>query len=208
MEIINFRSFGEIVNDLKNVPMLTDENIKPYKNARIRLLEVNPADLNLTALYYIKNKIPFQKELREKLLKEWYDTLKLWWILTFKWDDWQEYSIMPPVVEVVKRECKILPRDWEVKYEKTFDIKFPVLLDGVHRAITALELWLPLQVFYIENVDENCPSYSHPNTWEEIVWCDEVPTNPFDKKNYVLENPKSLYKNFWVLVYSHFRESK
>jgi hypothetical protein len=84
MEIINFRSFDEIINDLKNVPMLTDENIKPYKNARIKLLEVNPEDLNLTALYYIKNKIPFQKELREKLLKDGYDTLKLGGILTFK----------------------------------------------------------------------------------------------------------------------------
>lgn len=209
MKIINFRSFDEILPLLKDTPLLTDSTKKPYKNARIKLLEVNPEDLNLSTLYYIKDKIPFQENLRNELLKEWYDTLNLSWVLTFEWDDWKEYSIMPPVVEVVQRECNILPRDWEINYaDKKFDIKFPILLDWFHRAFLAKKLWIPMQVFYIENMDKNCPSYAHPNTWDEVIACDEVPTEMSRKKYYIAENPKPFYKDFSWLVFSHFREVK
>lgn len=205
MKIIQFKPFDEIKEEIKNVPMLTDESVKPYRNSRIQLLEFDPNDLNITSLYYIKWNLAFQKELKLELEKLWYDLFKIWWILNYEWNDWKEYSIMPPVVEVVEREMKILANEWEINYDKIFKIKFPVLLDWLHRALLAKTLWTTIQVLYIDNVDKNCPSYAHPNTWEELIWYDEVPTDKNLKKYYLREDAKSLYKNFWVLVHSFFR---
>ena len=206
MKIKNFTPFEDIIDDLREVPMLMDKNIKPYKNARIRLVEMDPNDLNLSTLYYLKGNIEFQKKFREELLGEGYNSLKIWWLLTFDWDDGKEYSLMPPVVEVVEREIKILPREGEVDYsEKVLKVKIPLLLDWFHRAFLAKELWEKLQVIYVENVDPTCPSYAHPNSWDDVIACDEVPSNSALKKHYVLGNPKPLYKNFGVLVHSHIR---
>lgn len=208
MKIINYRPFEEITEDLKNIPMLTNPDKKPYKNSNIKLITAIPENLNITALYYLKDKLEFQRKLREELLKEWYDTLDLKWVLTYEWDDWQEYSLMPPVVEIVERDVKIMPREWEIAYDKTFKIKYPVLLDWIHRTLLAKELWLPITTFYIENVDIETPAYSHPNTWAELKEHTEIPSNPKEKKNYIAEDAKKYYKDFSPLVYSHFRESK
>ena len=206
MKIKNFIPFEDLMDNLKNVPMLMDENIKPYKNARIRLVEMDPNDLNLSTLYYLIGNIEFQKKFRKELLWEGYNSLKIGWLLTFDWDDGKEYSLMPPVVEVVEREINIIPREWEIDHSsKILKVKIPLLLDWFHRAFVAKEFWEKLQVIYVENVDPTCPSYAHPNSWDEVVACDEVPSNPVLKKHYVLLNPKALYKNFWVLVHSHIR---
>jgi len=186
--------------------MLIDEALRPYREATIKLLDVPPSDLNLTTLYALKANIETQRHLRTSLLEFGYDSLNLGGLLRYEWDDGKEYSLMPPVVEVVERYCKILPRPWEISYETAFPIKFPVLLDGFHRAYLARELWLPLQVLFIDHIDPTCPSYAHPNSWEEVKLCDSVPTDPKDKKHYISENPKTYYKNFWVLVHSHYRE--
>ena len=209
MKILHFRPFDDSVKkDIQSIPLLCNREKFPYKNSTIQLLEFYTNSLNPSTLYYIKNNILFQEKLRTQLLELWYDTLKLWWILTFEWDDEKVYSIMPPVVEVSNRPYKIIPMSWEIEYKNDFSIKVPILLDGIHRALFAKSLWIPLQVLYIDNVDIECPPYAHPNKWDEIVACDETPNILHKKKHYISADPKSYYKDFSGLTYSHFRESK
>ena len=207
MKIKNFIPFENLKEGLREVPMLTDETKKPYRDAVFQLLTVNPKDLNPSTLYYLKGNVEFQKELREKLLEQWHDTLKIGWLLTYEWDDGKEYSIMPPIVEIVEREISILPRPWEIDHSgKILKIKIPLLLDWFHRAFLAKKLWLDLQVIQVSNVDSSCPSYAHPNSWEDVIGYDKVPTDPELKKHYVLGDPKPLYKNFGKLVLSSLRK--
>lgn len=205
MKINKFVPFSDLVTGLKEVPMLTNKTKQPYKDARFQLINFNPRDLNPTSLYFIESNLAVQRQIRAKLLELGHDTFKLWWLLSYEWDDWKTYNIMPPVVEAGVRRIQFEPRPGEIAYESYFPVKIPILLDWLHRSLLALQLDNEIEVIYVNNIDPECPSYALPNTWDEVKWHSQAPTENSLKKRYISTNPKDFYKDFSWLVNSEFR---
>lgn len=184
IEVIRDISFGELEQEVRQVPMLEPtadgETIYPYIEADIRLEEVRYSDIKPTTLYVLNPNLRQQASLRRQLGRLGYHPLELDGALQLKNGDDETWGLLPPLVE-----------------ENPEDGVY--LLDGIHRNYQERLLGrTSFMALFISNIDTRCPSYAYPNEWDEIVPYEELPTDPALKKRY-RPNPKSLYRNFGLL---------
>ncbi len=165
MEILSFTPENKLIEQVRNVTMLTDKTIYPYKDAIIRIEDISIDDFMPTQLYILRNHIKFQEQLRQELLNKYHDTLRLFGGLMLK-SAGVEIGMMPPVVE----------DDYEMG---------PSLLDGTHRVWLARKLGMKsLSVLHISNVCPGTPMISTPNQWHEVIEYDNLPADKSQKKRY------------------------
>ncbi len=205
MKIIRFKPLLELIPDLRNIALLQNIKAKPYKGARFIIKPEHPLDLNLSSLYYLESNIDDLTNLRDSLLKLWYDILKLEWLLTFEDDNWKIHSILPPIVESSQLDIS-LSIDAKNELNNLNSLALPVLLDWHHRALLARRLNITMNVLFISDIDIAYPMYALPNSWNEFNWVPKVPSNLTQKKKYRVSSPKSLYRDFTNLIHSEFRE--
>jgi len=165
MEILRFTPENKLIEQVRNVTMLTDKTVYPYKDAIIHIEDMNIDDFMPTQLYILRNHIEFQTQLREELLQKYHDTLRLFGSLMLK-NAGVTTGMMPPIVE----------DDYEMG---------PSLLDGTHRVWLAKKLGMKsLSVLHISGVSPETPMIPLPNQWHEVVEYDELPTDKNLKKRY------------------------
>jgi hypothetical protein len=178
MEIVRFTPADQLIEQVRNTTMLTNKSIRPYENADIRIKEMPIDEFLPTQLYVLKDHLEVQKELRQSLLKQGHDTLRMYGSVLLK-NAGILTGMMPPIVED--------------------DQEFgPCLLDGTHRAYLARRLGIKsLGVLHVSGVSKETPMIPLPNQWNEIIEYDTIPTDKSKKKHYRnLPDKYSYYRDF------------
>lgn len=178
MEIMRFTPAEQLIEQVRNVSMLTDKSTFPYRNASIKIEEMPINDILPTQLYILKDHLEIQDNLRNSLLEKGHDTLRLFGSMILK-NAGITIGMMPPVVE----------DDYEFG---------PCLLDGTHRAYLAKKLGLRcLGVLHISGVEKNTPMIPLPNRWDELIEYGVIPQDKSKKKRYRdLPDKYSYYRDF------------
>jgi hypothetical protein len=175
MEIIEFTPSDKLIDQVRNVTMLADKSVYPYKKADITIEDMAIDHFLPTQLYITEDHLEFQNNLREELLKDGYDTLRLYGSILLRNVE-TIIGMIPPIVED--------------------DHEFgPCLLDGTHRVYLARMLGIKtLSVLHISSVLEDTPMIALPNRWDEIVKYGTMPVNDLKKRR--RELPKSKYNYY------------
>jgi hypothetical protein len=181
VEIVYESSPSELIDKIKNVPLLHDENIKPYKNSKVVIKSFNINELRPATFYLLRDNINIQRYLREILLKEFnIDTFKLdrWYILKVRNKENYERSIIPIIVQL-----------------SPFSGESFIIEDGNHRAWIARESEEEINAVYIENVPKEIPYYAYPNPkgWDDVKIFNDISEVKL-KKKYRIEDKNERYK--------------
>jgi hypothetical protein len=103
MKILREIPWDDLEEMIRKVPLKKPDAegklIFAYTDAKIELREVDPNELNPTSFYIISKKRAFQRELREQLLKEGYDSLQLRGGLEIENDAGEFWRLIPPACE-------------------------------------------------------------------------------------------------------------
>ena len=178
MEILHFTPKDQLIEQVRNTTMLADKSVYPYKNADICIEEMPINEFLPTQLYILKKHMEIQNKLRDALLENKYDTLRLYGAILLK-NSGLIVGMMPPIVE---DDCEF----------------GPCLLDGTHRAYLAKQLGMNcLSVLHISGVSKDTPMIPLPNRWDEIIEYDTIPTEKSKKKHYRnLPDKYNYYRDF------------
>ena len=165
MEILSFTPPKQIIERVRNVTMLNDKLVFPYKDADISIEDVNLDEILPTQLYVLQQNLEVQKSIRESLLENNCDTLQLFGGIVLQ-NCGITTGMLPPVVE----------DDGEHR---------PCLIDGTHRAYLAKQLGMrSMVIVHISGVPIEMPMIPLPNRWDEIVEYEIIPTDKNLKKRY------------------------
>lgn len=204
LEIIERVPWQELEQRVRQVPLLkarrSDGNqIFVYEHADVSLRNVSSEEVNPTSFYAVRDGLQLQRDLRNNLLDQHgLDTLTLTELLRFRTEDGQEFGLMPPVVEVQRRRVRYIPAEGELSHEGTFEIKIPLVNDGLHRFMIAREVGSRVSVVYVVGSDPEFPFYAHPNSWSDVKLVDGVPKTKAEKKLYSREDCNLLYRDFGI----------
>lgn len=205
IEVVNVIPLEELIEKVRMVPLLKpDESgnkIFPYENANIELRNVSPHEINPTTFYLLRENLEFQDELRNYLIDKYKnDSLKLNHGLELvNKDKKEEWTLIPPIIEVTPRTVRYIPSDGELEYEETAEIKIPIINDGAHRCWISRINNMNFNGIYISGASERLPFYAHPNGWGMVRIVDKTPSTKKEKKFYSREDCYSLYRDFGVL---------
>lgn len=193
----------DLSDKIRQIPLMEKRedgsDIYVYENANISLKELSVDEINPTSFYVIKDNMQFQRDLRNELLDKGIDTLRLDRGYELKNEKGEIWTLMPPVIEVTKRDVRYVHQEGELKYEDIVKINIPIINDGMHRINLARELGKTFNAIYISGASEDYPFYAHPNEWSRIKEVDKVPSTKLEKKFYSKENCYGLYRDFGSL---------
>lgn len=184
VEIVEEFSLSDGFRNMKNAPLENagKKEILFYKDASFRLGEFYAEELNPTSLYALREKIEFQRELRERLMSRYdIDTLALDRVLHLKVDEKKE-AMMPPYVEISEEKLRLSPRECISDRERSYHappkvqiLNIPPLIDGIHRVLLARELNLPVRCIVVRGINRRYLHCAYPNTWSEVARVGKVP---------------------------------
>lgn len=162
------QTWPEMVSQLRQIPLLGDPEIKPYRDCTFESRVINYDEVKPLSLYALKSQLTYQRNLRTAMLKLMsLDTLDQDHNqphITFKTKtESGVWNICPPIIE-----------------ESAADGGQPVLIDGEHRFLLSRELGLPVRVIWISRVPRHLPTVGLPVSWSDIKMYDQVP--PVDRK--------------------------
>jgi hypothetical protein len=176
MEIVHSIPAEQLIEQVREVTMLSDKAAYPYKDADIRIEEMSLDSFRPTQLYILRNHLELQSNLRQELNHCGIDTLRMIGGVVMRSAN-VVIGMLPPIVED------------DVEYG-------PCLLDGTHRAYLARQLGLrSLNVFHITGINETMPMIAKPNEWNEMVEYDEIPVDKSLKKRY-RDLPREKYNYY------------
>ena len=204
LEIIESVPWQELEQRVRQVPLLKARKpdggqIFVYEQADISVRNVLPDEVNPTSFYALKEGLQTQRDLRDALLDQHsIDTLALTELLRLRTEQGQEFGLMPPVVELQTRRVRYAPAEGELTYDDVFEIKIPLVNDGLHRFMIAREVGSGINVIYVVGADPEFPFYAHPNSWSDVKLVDGVPKTKAEKKLYSRENNDLLYRDFGI----------
>ncbi len=178
----------ELVERLRQVPLLKQPEIRVYAGAHISLEHIHTDHLSPTQKYVWLAEFKKVQELRWSLAGHGVDLFRLDGFLSYtvRGTDGREesYNVYPPVVE------ESLEADGSVAL---------LINDGMHRLYLArLERVVP-QVVYVRGVPKEYPYYAFPRPegWQGV---DLLPDNPdpgtYLKKCHRRRDNKRLYRDF------------
>jgi hypothetical protein len=184
---VTFHPQSELFARIKEVTMLLDRTVKPYKEAHLSLRKMYYADLRPAQRYVLSDNLAKAQLLEWELKKHGYDLFDLNGYLTIRTDLSEEpMDLLPPVVE------KTLEADGS---------HHNIVNDGMHRLyLGRLEFKLP-SILYAEGVSKDHPYYAYPVPgpfpWDsvEILQGDSIPPG-FVKKWHRIQDNKLLYRDF------------
>lgn len=183
--VIETISETELASRLRNVSLLKDVEVKPYKDATISIRAVDLTLVRPTTLYVLRQNLRFQSTLSCDLREQGFDVFALEGALTLQ-NEGQETGLTPPIVEVDAEHG-------------------PCLIDGGHRSYIARSTGrMVINALWIENADPRYPIYAYPNEWGDIAEYDTIPSV---KKHYREGDYSALYRNFSSLNGSAMRQT-
>jgi len=185
---------SELIKRIRQVTMLKNDNIYPYKNAVITLENLNPNILvppqdyildsalkNVMDLNYFLNEYPVDNP------DEFYDMFNLRGFLKFtlfdSFDKPIRRTLLPPIIE------ESIEADGTIK---------PIICDGMHRIYWARVNCLPfVNCVYIRGVSSRTPYYAYPvlGGWDGVKRVSELSPGLIKKFHRIRDN-KKLYRNF------------
>jgi hypothetical protein len=185
VKIIKFEYYNEdqLIENIRKVTIRKRPDLRIYRDAQIKIQEkVNPENINICQYYVLEKDLGEIASCRKALLEYGVDMFKLkGFVRVYSVDDdghQQVFDVLPPVVETSSQDGGI-----------------HLLCDGMHRLYHAREMDSNINVVVIDGVDKDYPYYALPNEegWSSLKKCQEVPDV---KKNYRIENYKSLFRDF------------
>jgi len=145
-----------------------------YKDAEVTIRDFDPSEVHPTSLYVLNGKLDRLRELRAELFEEGIDIFKL--------DDIVEVNgraIAPPVIE--------------------YDGNKNCIVDGLHRFALASDEGRNVRSIFVDGIDMDRPIIGLPVEWGEVVFRDDLPTDPKDRRRLregILDTSDSLRNNF------------
>lgn len=184
--------FAEAFAHLREAPLdAADRPIHIYRNARIRLVEFFPDELNLSSLYLLREKLDLQKRLKRFLLGNFgIDTYNLPGILVLETETGIEI-MAPPFVEIYEETVSLISKKNDNSPPVSTVLKIPILKDGFHRAALAKDEGLPIKCVLVSGASGEYLPYAYPNHWNEAGIFDKVPGV---KKHYRRQDPYTFMR--------------
>ncbi len=186
MKITSVQRFDvrELIGRLKDLTMLEDENMVPYRDAYISVERICVEELHPPQRYVMKSELTKVRELKWALEEHGVDLFNLdGFVRVFLEGSEEPVDLLPPVVE------EIIERNGRITH---------VINDGMHRIYMAYLEWVIPQVVYVRGLPKNVPYYAYAipeRDWTKIELLDEIPTT-YIKKWHRIEKNKTLYRNF------------
>ncbi|MBX4212440.1 hypothetical protein KW787_03240 [Candidatus Pacearchaeota archaeon] len=205
IELIRKIPFEELERMVRKVPLKQKNpdgsSIFVYENAHISLKKLISDQVNPPTFYLLQKNLDFQHQLHDYMKdKHNIDTLNLEGALEIRNNDTnQEWTLTPPIIEVVPKTVKYVPREGELIYDAEVKVQIPLINDGAHRVALARNLGESFTGLYISGAPEKFPYYAHPNSWDRVKIVEEVPKTKEEKKLYTRENCYALYRDFGVI---------
>jgi hypothetical protein len=183
IERIERHSVEELVENMRQVGMLTNPEVKLYANSTIEVVTLHTDEIAPAQRYVLVQEILKVRNLRWAL-REWgIDLFKLDGYITMWLQGSDEpIDVLPPVVErSVEADGSIVK----------------ILNDGMHRVYLARMERSPIQVVYVREVPNEYPYYAYPlvNGWNDVEIVNELPEH-YIKKWHRIPNYKTLYRDF------------
>lgn len=183
IERIERHSVEELVENMRQVGMLTNPEVKLYANSTIEVVTLHTDEIAPAQRYVLVQEILKVRNLRWAL-REWgVDLFKLDGYITMWLQGSDEpIDVLPPVVErSVEADGSIVK----------------ILNDGMHRVYLARMERSPIQVVYVREVPNEYPYYAYPlvNGWNDVEIVNELPEH-YIKKWHRIPNYKTLYRDF------------
>ena len=201
IEILKKISFEELEKMIRDIPMLGDKNIFPYKEAHITLSRFRYDEVNPPQFYIINKNLQTQRELYEAISFYGFDQLNLTnevAALEIKNLDTNEiWTLTPPIIELASRTIRYLPNHEEIDHSNNpVKINIQLICDGLHRVAYSKERDGFFNGIKIVGANQNYPYYAHPNGWEMVKFVEEVPSSILEKKLYSRKDCYHLYRDF------------
>jgi hypothetical protein len=175
---------GELIRRLREVSMLDDETVFPYRDSRIELREMPHGEIHPAQRYVLSGSVKRLEDLRWSLDEMGFDLFKLNGFLRV-WPEGSDdpFDILPPIVE-------------ESRHDGGRPIN--IVCDGMHRIYLSYVQWIIPQVVYIRDIPNECPYHAYPlrdSDWNAIELWRRIPAGTI-KKWHRIRADKKLYRNF------------
>ena len=190
MEIIALKrhSEAELLQRLRQVPLLKQPDIKVYDQALISLECIHTNYLSPPQNYVWLQELKKTQELRWSLRDHGVDMFRLDGFFTYTvrqpGGDEADYDLYPPIVEESFEADGAVAR---------------IINDGMHRLYLARQEWVIPQVTYIRGVPKAYPYYAFPRPqgWEGVeLLADNPDPGRYLKKCHRQRDNKRLYRDF------------
>ena len=186
MDILEVKQFSEqdVIERLRNVTMLEDEDTRPYENAFISLENICVEDLFPPQRYVLKRELLKIRDLKWSLEKQGINLFHLNGFVRISLaGETEPIDLLPPIIEEMIEENGRVTR---------------IINDGMHRIYVAYLEWVLPQVVFVRGIPKHLPYYAFPipeKDWTKIEVRDDIPDN-FIKKWHRIRRNKKLYRNF------------
>lgn len=191
INIVEVREFSEeeLLNKIKQVPMLEDKKTFPYKDSFVFTRTLKPSELTPAQYYVSKKSLDNIIELNFALSEKGYDIFNLNGYLEvvhgFSYVDDRRHqhvideytiSILPPIVEI------------HMEYDQE---RRNIICDGMHRCFLAKKYFREVKCVVVDAMD--IPYYAYPleNGWDDVSF-----DNWTYKKLHRIKDNKKLYRDF------------
>jgi hypothetical protein len=186
MKITSVQHFNEeeLIDRLKNLTMLEDENLYPYRKAFISVEKICVEELHPPQRYVLQSELKKVRDLKWSLEDHDVDLFNLNGFVRINLEGQDEpIDLLPPVIE------EIIEKNGKITH---------IINDGMHRVYMAYLEWVIPQVVYVRGLPKNVPYYAFAipeRDWTKIELRDDIPTT-YIKKWHRIERNKTLYRNF------------
>ncbi|KJR43599.1 hypothetical protein MCHI_000501 [Candidatus Magnetoovum chiemensis] len=176
-------SSSELIRRLRDVTMLTNPQVYPYKEVFISLESISTDHLVPAQSYILNSELLKVRQLKWELEGHGIDMFNLNGYVKFWLDGYSEpLDLLPPVVEEsVERDGLVVN----------------IVNDGMHRVYAARLEWVIPQVVFIRGIPKELPYYAYPvrGGWDRVAAVDRLEEG-FIKKWHRIKEYKTLYRNF------------
>lgn len=197
MKIDNVSYFfqDELIRRLRNVTMLEDKKIYPYKDAVITSEYLDPKILTPPQNYLLSSALKNIFELEDAFLQHSKEIPYYYFDIFDLSGGFLEYGTCECAGLLIQRV--LLPPIIEESIEEDGTVKL-IICDGMHRVYASMIKHLGLiNCIYIRGVNKRCPYYAYPviNEWDGVKVIDRLEPGLIKKFHRIKDN-KKLYRNF------------
>lgn len=164
----------QLFKKLREVPLLNQPNILPYKDAEFEIRLARPGDLKPSAFYILRLELGFLALLLDELAKEVGGLERIDTLLEYESEFGFYDRMIPPVVELT-------------------DFGEWMILDGEHRSFIAMSRGVEIPMLFISNVSVHYPCLPLPKGWGSVEIVERVPEFKRLFRPGLNDTPETLY---------------
>lgn len=197
MKVYNVRYFfqDELVRRLRNVTMLEDDKVYPYKDAVITSEYLNPRELTPPQNYLLSSALTNIFDLEDAFIQYERENQDYYFDIFDFGGGFLEYEALEHVG--ISNLKTLLPPIIEESIEADGSVKL-IICDGMHRVYASIIKNLDkINCIYIRGINRRCPYYAYPvvGGWSGVKIIEKLEPGLI-KKFHRIKNNKKLYRNF------------